>query len=52
MSQDISFQHIYRTHNIEADILSKNSFMEPEGRISYYSWENGIEGHREYISLS
>jgi ribonuclease HI len=52
MFQDISFQHIYMTHNIEADILSKKSFMEPEGRISFYSWENGIEGHREYISLS
>jgi ribonuclease HI len=51
MFQDISFHHIYRAHNKEADILSKKSFMEPEGRITFYSWENGIEGHREHISL-
>ena len=37
MSQDISFQQIYMTHNIEAHILSKKSFMEPEGRISFYN---------------
>jgi len=32
--QYIRFQHIYRTHNIEAKILSKKSFMEPEGSVS------------------
>jgi ribonuclease HI len=36
-----SFQHIYRAHNKEVDILSKKSFLELEGRISFYSWQNG-----------
>jgi len=49
---DISLQHIYKTHNIEAEILSRKSYMEPKGRITYYSWENSIEGQREYMSLS
>jgi hypothetical protein len=49
--QDISFHHIYKARNNEADFLSKKSFMEPEGRITFYNVENGIEGHREHIYL-
>jgi ribonuclease HI len=49
--QSISFQHIYRSYNIEADILSKQAFDEPEGKISYYHWSNGAEGPRRHIRI-
>jgi ribonuclease HI len=38
---DISFQHIYRVHNMEADSLSKRALKEIKGRLSVYHCENG-----------
>jgi ribonuclease HI len=40
---DINFQHISRTHNWEADALSKRALKEEVGRLSVYHCENGIE---------
>jgi len=32
--KDISFQHIYREHNKETNLLSKRVLKEPKGRLS------------------
>jgi ribonuclease HI len=47
----ISFVHIFREFNMEADLLSKQALREPEGRITYYLWTNGTEGPRRHLSL-
>jgi hypothetical protein len=49
--QEISFQHIFREYNKEADLLSKQALQEPEGRITYYKWENGTEGPKRHLIL-
>jgi ribonuclease HI len=49
--QDISFQHIYREHNKEADILSKRALKEPEGRLSFFHWDNGTESPHTYLNI-
>jgi ribonuclease HI len=38
---EISFHHIYRVHNKEADSLSKRALKEIEGRLSVFHCENG-----------
>jgi ribonuclease HI len=38
---DISFQHIYRDHNKEADSLSKRALKETKGRLLVFHCENG-----------
>jgi hypothetical protein len=47
----ISFQHIYRNFNTDADVLSKQAMGEPEGMVSYYRWTNGVEGPRRQIKI-
>jgi ribonuclease HI len=47
----VSFEHIFRNFNMEADLLSKQALREPEGRITYYPWSNGTEGPRRHLSL-
>jgi hypothetical protein len=47
----ISFEHIYREFNVEVDHLSKLALREPEGRITFYQWINGIEGPKRHLSL-
>jgi ribonuclease HI len=49
--QSISFHHIYRNFNSEADMLSKQALGEPEGHISYVRWYNGVEGPREIFRI-
>jgi ribonuclease HI len=49
--QEISFQHIFREFNKEADHLSKQAIHEPEGRITYFKWENGTEGPKRHLIL-
>jgi ribonuclease HI len=39
--KDISYQHIYREHNKEVNLLSKRALKEPKGRLSVYHWDNG-----------
>jgi len=41
--KEISFQHIYREHNKEAELLSKRVLKEPKGRLIIYHWHNGEE---------
>jgi ribonuclease HI len=47
----ISFEHIFREFNMEADLLSKKALREPKGIITYYLWTNGTEGPRRHLSL-
>jgi hypothetical protein len=49
--QDIIFHHIYRTFNKEADILSKRALREPEGRLSFYPWSNGVDGPHTHLDI-
>jgi hypothetical protein len=49
--QDISFNHVYREYNSEADFLSKLALKETSGKIIYYQWENGLEGSKNYLDL-
>jgi ribonuclease HI len=48
---DISFGHVYREYNVEVDHLSKMSLKEPEGRITFSQWTNGVEGPKHFLSL-
>jgi ribonuclease HI len=49
--REISFAHIYREYNREADLLSKQAIQKPEGKISYYTWVDGKEGPTMFINL-
>jgi ribonuclease HI len=50
-NQEISFQHIFRDFNKEADQLSKQAIHEPKGRITYFKWEPGIAGPMNHLVL-
>jgi ribonuclease HI len=49
--EDISFQHIYREHNKEADQLSKRALKEPKGRLIVYHWDNGQESIPTHLNI-
>jgi len=49
--QDISFHHIYRDHNKEADSLSKRALREPKGRLTFFHWESGIESQHSHLNI-
>jgi len=49
--QDINFHHIYKVHNKEADILTKRALKEPEGRLSFFHWYNGIESPHTHLNI-
>jgi ribonuclease HI len=49
--QNISFHHVYRHFNTEADSLSKQALGEPEGQISFVRWYRGIEGPKEFYYI-
>jgi ribonuclease HI len=49
--KDISFQHIYREHNKEADLLSKRALKETKGRLSVFHWENGEESSHSFLNI-
>jgi ribonuclease HI len=49
--QEISFAHIFREFNKEADFLSKQAIQEPEGRITFFKWVDGIEGPKSHFNL-
>jgi ribonuclease HI len=49
--QGISFHHIYREFNKEADQLSKQAILEPKGRLTYFQWVRGVEGPHTHINL-
>jgi ribonuclease HI len=47
----ITFAHVYREENQEADLLSKKALSEHPGAIAYNQWNDGHEGPRYYIKL-
>jgi hypothetical protein len=47
----ISYQHIFRNFNTEADKLSKLAFEDIEGTLFYHHWINGAEGPRRQIRV-
>jgi ribonuclease HI len=49
--QGISFHHIYRDFNKEADLLSKQALLEPEGRLSFYQWVDGAGGPLTHLNI-
>lgn len=48
---DIKFLHISRTHNREADALSKRALIKEIGTLSVYHCDNGIESSITSFSL-
>jgi hypothetical protein len=49
--QAISFHHIFRDFNKEADQLSKAALLVPEGNISYYRWEPGGASPMNHLAM-
>ena len=49
--QTLSFFHIYREFNKEADKLSKEVLQAHEGRISYYQWDPGEPRPIQYLNI-
>jgi hypothetical protein len=47
----LSFSHIYREENSEADTLSKRALHLPPGQICFTKWEDGNEGPAIKIKL-
>ena len=47
----ITFTHIYRGDNMEADILSKKALTLPSRHILFTRWEEGNEGPTSRINL-
>jgi ribonuclease HI len=48
---DINFHHISRSHNREADTLSKRALNEVVGRLSVYHHDRGIESPISFINI-
>ena len=40
----LSFKHIFREENSEADSLSKKALLQPSSQICFTIWEDGNEG--------
>jgi ribonuclease HI len=47
----ITFSHIYRDNNKEADRLSKQALQMQTGKIAYNLWEDGNEGPTLFLNL-
>jgi ribonuclease HI len=48
---DINFHHIPRSHNTEADALSKRALSEVVGRLSVYHCDRGKESPISFINI-
>jgi hypothetical protein len=48
----ISFQHIYRESNDQADHLSKLALSKTKGRLTYFSWDGSSAGHPQHVIFS
>jgi hypothetical protein len=48
---NLSFQHVYRVYNREADILSKKALREETGRLSIFHSDKGIESPITQFSI-
>jgi ribonuclease HI len=49
--RNITFAHIYREENQEADRLSKLALTKPSGSIAYNQWECGHEGPTLFLKM-
>jgi hypothetical protein len=49
--KNLSFSHIYREDNSEADTLSKKALSMPLGQIRFSQWEDGNEGPSISLTL-
>jgi len=49
--RSISFAHIYREENKQADLLSKKALFSCRGRTTYNLWVDGHEGPTLFIDL-
>jgi ribonuclease HI len=47
----ITFAHVYKEENHEADMLSKKALIVRPGAIAYNQWVDGHEGPRYYLKL-
>jgi len=47
----ITFQHLYRNFNIEADTLSKQEMEDTKGILFYQKWTNGAAGPRRQFKI-
>jgi ribonuclease HI len=47
----ITFSHVYREENQEADFLSKKALTARPGSIAYNQWVDGQEGPRLFLKL-
>jgi ribonuclease HI len=48
---NISFAHVYREENQEADNLSKQALTKHPGSIAYNQWEGGHEGPNLFLKM-
>jgi hypothetical protein len=49
--QNISFHHIYRDSNEEADKLSKWALFSPKGRLIFFTWDGKNEGPFRHLDF-
>lgn len=49
--EEISFEHIFRESNAEADHLSKTTLQHQEGLMSYNKWVDGVMGQTMYLKI-
>ena len=47
----ITFSHIYKEDNEEADCLSKQALQKQSGKITYNLWEYNHEGSTMFLKL-
>jgi ribonuclease HI len=49
--QKISFHHIFRESNEEADKLSKRALSSPKGRLTFFTWDGETEGPFQHWNI-
>jgi ribonuclease HI len=49
--QALTFHHIFREFNKEADTLSKEALLSPAGRLTFYQWEPGGGGETKHLDI-
>ena len=47
----ISFKHVYREENSDANILSKKALLSPLGKIEYFQYFGDHEGPHMFLDL-
>jgi len=47
----LTFHHIFREFNKEADMLSNEALLSPAGRLTFYQWEPGGGGETKHLDI-